>query len=97
MFAAFTSAYIVKQASGSWVEFTDGYGATTRARWSWISKESGRYMFTDRKGAKVAGSTPLGLAVEFRRGTARIVEKVRLFDRALSRLTDHLHASTHQG
>lgn len=72
--------------NGTWVEFTDDRGASTRARLSWVSSATGVYLFTDRKGLKVAERTLFGLAAEFRRGSARIIESVPLIDRAVSNL-----------
>jgi serine/threonine protein phosphatase PrpC len=76
---------------GSWVEFTHDPGKTVRARLTWVSAVTGGYLFTNRKGLRVADTTPQGLAVEFRRGTARPLETVPLFDRAVSSLMDRLH------
>lgn len=73
-------------AMGSWVEFTSEDGVRTRARLTWVSSVTGVYLFTDRKGIKAAERTPAGLAAEFRRGSARVMESVPLFDRALSQL-----------
>lgn len=76
---------------GSWVEFTHEPGKVVRARLTWVSAVTGGYLFTNRKGLRVADTTPQGLAVEFRRGTARPLETVPLFDRAVSSLMDRLH------
>lgn len=73
-------------ATGSWVEFSEGGGLAKRARLSWVSSATGVYLFTDRKGIKVAERTLFGLAAEFRRGTARVIESVPLIDRAVSNL-----------
>jgi hypothetical protein len=71
---------------GTWVEFARESGTRARARLTWVSSVTGVYLFTDRKGMKVAERTPAGLAAEFRRGTARLMEAVPLFDRAVSHL-----------
>ncbi|MEQ8497339.1 MAG: DUF1631 family protein, partial [Gammaproteobacteria bacterium] len=76
---------------GAWVEFSHDPGKTVRARLTWVSAVTGGYLFTNRKGLRVADTTPQGLAVEFRRGTARPLETVPLFDRAVSSLMDRLH------
>ena len=75
---------------GSWVEFNHVDGSTTRARLTWSSPVTGRYLFTDRKGMKVADSTVHGLALEMKRGNVSIIEDVPLFDRIIGTIKDHL-------
>lgn len=77
---------------GSWLEFYHVDGATTRARLTWMSPVTGRYLFTDRKGMKVADSSVHGLAVEMKRGNVAVIEDVPLFDRIIGTITEHLHA-----
>ncbi len=77
---------------GSWVEFYHVDGSTTRARLTWTSPVTGRYLFTDRKGMKVADATVHGLAVELKRGSVSIIEDVPLFDRIIGTMKEHLHA-----
>ena len=50
------------------------------------------HVHTDRKGAKVSECAIYGLAVEFRKGTAKIIDSVPLFDRAISSLTARLRS-----
>ena len=77
-------------AIGTWVEFVSESGARTRARLTWVSSVTGVYLFTDRRGMKVAERTTAGLALDFRRGSARLMESVPLFDRAVSHLMQGL-------
>jgi hypothetical protein len=77
-------------AMGTWVEFVSEGGHRTRARLTWVSSVTGVYLFTDRKGMKVAERTTAGLAADFRRGSARLMESVPLFDRAVSHLMQGL-------
>ncbi|GMQ95881.1 MAG: hypothetical protein BMS9Abin14_351 [Gammaproteobacteria bacterium] len=77
---------------GSWVEFHHVDGATTPARLTWMSPVTGRYLFTDRKGMKVADATVHALAVELKRGSLAVIEDVPLFDRIIGTITEHLHA-----
>jgi serine/threonine protein phosphatase PrpC len=77
---------------GSWVEFHHVDGATTPARLSWSSPVTGRYLFTDRNGMKVADATIHGLAVEMKRGNVALIEDVPLFDRIIGTITENLHA-----
>ena len=55
---------------------------------------SGTYLFTDRRGAKVADPSCHGLASEFRRGSARLLDRVPLVDRLTSRLSVRLRDQT---
>ena len=77
---------------GSWVEFYHVDGAVTRARLAWMSPVTGRYLFTDREGMKVADSTVHGLALEIKRGNVAVIEDVPLFDRIIGTITEHLNA-----
>jgi len=57
-----------------------------------LSPVTGRYLFTDRKGMKVADATVHGLAVEMRRGNVAVIEGVPLFDRIIGTISENLHA-----
>lgn len=75
---------------GAWVEFRDASGHAERAKLSWISPISAKYLFVNRKGLKVGDKTVWGLAAELRNGTAEILEDVPLFDRALDAIVERL-------
>ena len=75
---------------GAWVEFRDASGHAERAKLSWISPISAKYLFVNRKGLKVGDKTVWGLAAELRTGTAEILEDVPLFDRALDAIVERL-------
>ena len=79
---------------GTWVEFTDpNSGAKERAKLSWISPISSKYLFVNRKGLKVSDKTMFAIAAEIRRGAAVILEEVPLFDRALDAIVERLKAA----
>jgi len=80
---------------GTWVEFTDlNSGAKgKRAKLSWISPISSKYLFVNRKGLKVSDKTVFAIAAEIRRGAAVILEEVPLFDRALDAIVERLKAA----
>jgi hypothetical protein len=79
---------------GTWVEFGNPDGGTKeRAKLSWISPITGKYLFVNRKGLKVADKTVFALAVEMRRGATLVLEEVPLFDRALDAIVARLKAS----
>ncbi|HEX5354176.1 MAG TPA: DUF1631 domain-containing protein [Rhodanobacteraceae bacterium] len=75
---------------GGWVEFVDDTGTRERAKLSWISPISGKYLFVNRRGLKVADRTAVQLASELLSGQAMILEEVPLFDRALDAIIDRL-------
>ncbi len=75
---------------GGWVEFVDEAGTRERAKLSWISPISGKYLFVNRRGLKVADRTAVQLATELHDHRAMILEEVPLFDRALDAIVDRL-------
>lgn len=79
---------------GMWVEFNNAEAGTKeRAKLSWISPITGKYLFVNRKGLKVADKTVFALATEMRRGSTLVLEEVPLFDRALDAIVARLKAS----
>ncbi|HEY2396319.1 MAG TPA: DUF1631 domain-containing protein [Rudaea sp.] len=79
---------------GMWVEFNNpDNGTKERAKLSWISPITGKYLFVNRKGLKVADKTVFALATEMRRGSTIMLEEVPLFDRALDAIVARLKAS----
>jgi len=69
---------------GTWLQFEDPEtGNQERAKLSWISPISGRYLFVNNKGLKVADKTADILARELESGDATLMDDVPLFDRAL--------------
>lgn len=79
---------------GDWVEFDNDDGSTMRARFTWISPSTGRYLFTMRQGEKALDTTLTGLADQFARGVARAIttQPDPIFDRAIGDLMDKLEA-----
>ncbi|HET7593017.1 MAG TPA: DUF1631 domain-containing protein [Rhodanobacteraceae bacterium] len=75
---------------GGWVEFIDEQGTRERAKLSWISPISGKYLFVNRRGLKVADRTAVQLANELQGQRLMILEEVPLFDRALDAIVDRL-------
>ncbi|GAB2533674.1 DUF1631 domain-containing protein [Rhodanobacter koreensis] len=75
---------------GTWLEFNHIEEAMTRAKLSWISPMSGRYLFVNRRGLKVADYSPQELAILLIDGHARILAANALFDRALSAIVGRL-------
>jgi len=79
---------------GTWVEFRHDEVRAERAKLSWISPISSKYLFVNRKGLKVADKTLISLAFELRSGRALMLEDVPLFDRALDAIVEKLKSSS---
>ncbi|MFJ3483553.1 DUF1631 domain-containing protein [Pseudomonas sp. NPDC090202] len=75
---------------GSWVELQEDEEHKLRCKLAAIVQPSGRYVFVNRTGMKVLEKTRMGLAVEFRRGTVRVLDDALLFDRALESVLGNL-------
>ncbi|RAO75536.1 DUF1631 domain-containing protein [Dyella jiangningensis] len=75
---------------GIWLEFITGPETVERAKLSWISPMSGRYLFVNRRGLKVADHAPHELAEALARGSARVLDSTALFDRALDAIVGRL-------
>ncbi|MEO7148555.1 MAG: DUF1631 domain-containing protein [Rhodanobacteraceae bacterium] len=75
---------------GAWIEFAGEADARERAKLSWISPISGKYLFVNRRGLKVADRTAQQLAAELCDGRALVLEEVPLFDRALDAIVERL-------
>jgi hypothetical protein len=78
---------------GTWLEFSHLDEPMVRAKLSWISPMSGRYLFVNRRGLKVADYSPQELAVLLIDGKARILAANALFDRALNAIVGRLSQS----
>ncbi len=75
---------------GNWVEFVAEGGQRDRAKLSWISPISGKYLFVNRRGLKVCDMTLGQLAAGIQDGSTVILEEVPLFDRALDAIVERL-------
>jgi hypothetical protein len=76
--------------SGTWLELTLADDSSTRAKLSWISPMTGRYLFVNRRGLKVADYAPRELAALLKQGKARVLAANALFERAMSAIVDRL-------
>jgi hypothetical protein len=66
-----------------------------RAKLSWISPMSGRYLFVNRRGLKVADYSPQELTGLMTDGHARVLAANALFDRAMSAIVGKLSQPDH--
>ncbi len=78
---------------GSWFDFVDTQGQHERAKLSWISPISGRHLFVNRRGLKVADKSAAELANLILSGHVRMLEEAPLFDRALEAIVERLRTT----
>lgn len=85
----------VKSAKvGTWFEFKAADGTTERAKLSWISPISSKYLFVNRKGLKVGDKSIYQLANEIKHGSAVMLTESPLFERAMDAIVDKLKVPT---
>lgn len=75
---------------GSWVEFQEDEENSLRCKLAAIIESTGKYVFVNRTGLKVQEHSRTSLALEFRRGAARVLDDTLLFDRALESVLGNL-------
>ena len=73
---------VLRFAPGCWFEFNND-AQPERCKLAAIIKATGKYIFVNRSGVKVAEKTKSGLAVELKSGTVQVLNDGLLFDRAL--------------
>ena len=82
---------------GTWFELTLDDAGPIRAKLSWISPISSKYLFVNRKGLKVTDITLRDLASDLRAERARILEEGPLFDRAMGAILENLKKDQPEG
>jgi hypothetical protein len=75
---------------GNWVEFQQGNGKMMRCRLAAIIRATGKYIFVNRAGVKVAENNRAGLIKAYQRGELNLLDEGRLFDRALESVIGNL-------
>lgn len=70
-------------AQGAWFDLNYGCDDVLRCRLAAYIKPTGKYIFVNRSGAKVAEKTQHELALALKQGHLRMVDNSMLFDRAL--------------
>src|SRR5690606_18923355 len=78
---------------GCWVEFHEDADKKFRAKLAAIIRATGKYIFVNRTGVKVAEKTREGLAIELREGQVSLLDDGLLFDRALEAVIGNLRSS----
>ncbi|QKZ06781.1 DUF1631 domain-containing protein [Pseudomonas eucalypticola] len=81
---------VSKLRTGCWVEFVEDEDHRQRCKLAAIIEATDKYVFVNRTGMKVLEKTRSGLAVEFRRGSVRLLDDALLFDRALDSVVSNL-------
>ncbi len=79
----------------TWMEFIQSE-TTIRAKLSWISPITGKFLFVNSRGLKTSDKTKLALAEGLRNKSIQLLEKVALFDRALDAIAKNLEKGTTQ-
>jgi len=77
---------------GTWLEFTLEKSDSIRAKLSWISPITGKYLFVNSRGLKITDKTINSLAKGLRDKNIRILQQVALFDRALSAIATKMQS-----
>jgi len=85
-----SGALVTKLKRGTWIEFVQADGTTSRSKLAWVSPLKGLYLFTNRLGSRALSITPSRLAEKFRSGQAQIINDEALIDRAVSDMMGRL-------
>lgn len=75
---------------GNWVEFQQSGGKVLRCRLAAIIRATGKYIFVNRAGVKVAENNREGLLKSYMSGELVTLDEGRLFDRALESVIGNL-------
>lgn len=78
---------------GSWFEMQSDDGQKFRCRLAAIIRATGKYIFVNRSGVKVAEETRMTLAMALKSGRLQVLDDGMLFDRALEAVIGNLRAS----
>jgi hypothetical protein len=75
---------------GSWFEMQTEDGQKFRSRLAAIIRATGKYIFVNRSGVKVAEETRMSLALALKSGRLQVLDDGMLFDRALEAVIGNL-------
>ncbi len=76
--------------AGRWIEFTDEDNRTQRAKLAWKSELLGEFTFINWRFQVVADKTLNDLANDLQTGSAKIIEDIPIFDKALGAVVEGL-------
>jgi hypothetical protein len=82
--------FVASLKIGTWFEFINENNTEVRAKLSWISPITGKYLFVNSRGLKISDKSNMNLAVGLKNKTIKILKQVALFDRALSSIAKQL-------
>ncbi len=75
---------------GTWFAFQGLENEPTRAKLSWKSPITSKFLFVSQKGLKVADKSIIDLAEEIKNGQTEVLDPIPLFDRALKKIMSSL-------
>lgn len=75
---------------GAWFDLIDANGTLSRCRLAAYIKPTGKYIFVNRNGMKVAEKTQLELAYALKKNAIKVLDNSMLFDRALETIVTSL-------
>ena len=78
---------------GDWVEFLAENGDSLRARLSWVSPARGVMLFTNPQSSKAVSISPEAMAIQLKRGQAKILGDDPMLERALTKTLDSMKAA----
>jgi hypothetical protein len=84
------AAQVDKLGEGVWVEMTQDGGEKLRCKIAAVIQPTGKFIFVNRRGMKVAEKTRMGLAVELKRKSITVLDESQVFDRALEAVIGNL-------
>ncbi len=79
-----------KLSQGAWFEMSSGADSAFRCRLAAVLKPTGKFIFVNRSGVKVAEETRVSLAKALESGSLRSLDDGVLFDRALESVISNL-------
>lgn len=83
-------ALVGNLTQGSWFEMQSEDGQKFRSRLAAIIRATGKYIFVNRSGVKVAEETRMSLALALKSGRLQVLDDGMLFDRALEAVIGNL-------
>jgi hypothetical protein len=84
---------VANLTQGSWFEMQSEDGQKFRSRLAAIIRATGKYIFVNRSGVKVAEETRMSLALALKSGRLQVLDDGMLFDRALEAVIGTLRSS----
>ena len=76
--------------TGQWIMFHRPGGDVVRAKLSWVSPITGRYLFVNQAGGKALERTPAELAMDLIGERLELLQDEEMFSRAMSAVASRL-------